>query len=85
MHTVFTHNNARDYILVVDDANKVLNAFDVDQATLSAYLKDGADADLWDIAPHFEDNNPTTIDAYGAECGRDGQLCEERHEFFKVA
>lgn len=85
MHTVFTHNNAVDHVLLVDDAGEVVSAYCVDDETLAAYIKDGAQADNWDVEPHFGIDNPITIDAYGNECGRDGTLCNERREFYKVA
>lgn len=84
MQTVFTHNNATDFVLLVDEADKVLNAFPADPETVKAYLQDGYKADLWDTTPNFADENPTSIEDYGDECGRNGKLCDERRDFYGV-
>jgi hypothetical protein len=97
MQTVMTSNNGYDSILLVDDNNVVLSAWTADKETVDAYLKDGANASEWHTGewprgfnPDVDEdsNNPSfsddlrTIDAYGVEVGRDGQMSDERREFW---
>ena len=91
MHTVMATNNAYDSILLVDDAERVVSAWQADRETVEDFLTD-TDASQWNAGefasfanPADEDNEDElrTIAAYGEECGRDGIITsDERKQFW---
>jgi hypothetical protein len=97
MQTVITTNNAYDSILLVDDAGRVVSAWQADKAVINDYLRDGSAPDTWQVGEWprgFDPDSPDnaaiagelrTIEAYGQECGRNGVILDNhRREFWNM-
>lgn len=95
MQTVMTTNNAYDMILLIDSNNSVLSAWTATSDTVGDFLRDGKFADMWDTGqwpngfdPDMQGDETVarelrTIDCYGTEVGRNGQIdIEERRIFW---
>lgn len=97
MHTVMTHNNGFDSILLVDLNGAVVSAWTADRETITNYVNDKADVQDWPVGswplgshPDVDYDEATsaimrTVAGYGDECGRDGEMTDERKVFYKLA
>lgn len=79
MQTVLTTNNAYDSILLVNDDDEVIGAWQAEPKTINDYLKNGSEAANW--SPTFPDEK--RISDYGIEIGRNGVILDDfRREFW---
>ena len=92
MQTVMTTNNAFDSVLLVDDNNNVLSAWEADASTIASYLATGAAADEWETGSFppgsqaVGEETLRSIASYGTECGRNGIIADrERREFWAIS
>jgi hypothetical protein len=82
-----TTNNACDYILLVDDEDTVVSAWQADEGIVQYYLS-STDAQKWwsgkwpeGLDPRDAPNEDADLDmisAYGEEVGRDGRIEDAR-------
>lgn len=72
MHTIMTTNNAYDMILLVNNENLVVGAWNADKKTVADFFTVKADG--------WNENYPEhdQIADYGIECGRDGVISDPR-------
>jgi len=87
-HTIMTHNNGYDMILLVNDDDDVVSAWEATDEVMRNYTTD-TDADLWETGVGSDglddDGCPTmfyAISDYGDEVGRDGEMTVERRAFW---
>lgn len=97
MHTVMATSSDFDSILLVDENDRVLSAWQADDQMVKTYLAIGSHAARWqtDVWPsEFNPNNYKTpewaeelrsIYYYGEECGRNGQIADDsRRQFWRL-
>ena len=84
MHTVMTHNNGYDAILLVTNGGGVVSAWTATRETVQDYVINGNRPDEWESwSGDLYDDALTAISDYGTEVGRDGNVdSEERREFW---
>ena len=89
--TVMTTNNGYDTILLVDENDRVISAWQADKQTVAEYAASAGKADEWhenewstfrDPAMSENEDELRTIGAYGEEIGRNGAMSDERREFW---
>ena len=88
-HTVMATNTDFDSILVVDDDDRVLSAWQADNQMIRTFLEIGAYAERWQTGvwppgftpDRYKDREYAqklrAIVGYGVECGRDGEITED--------
>lgn len=80
MHTVMVTNSAFDSILLVNDRDEVVSAWEADERVIADYLRHGDRADKWErgqwpAGTYANGGEPCIrIEDYGEECGRDGEI-----------
>ena len=89
MQTLIVTNNAFDSVLLLNDAGLIVSQWTVEPSVFADYLRDGANADEWDVQEPagYEDQygNPLTIEACGTEYGRNGSIeSEERRRAWRL-
>ena len=84
MHTVMTHNNGYDAILLVTNGGGVVSAWTATRETVQDYVTTGHEPELWEAGiGDLDINDCTAISDYGTEVGRNGRVdSEERSELW---
>ena len=84
MHTVMTHNNGYDAILLVNDDDEVVSAWAATRETVQDYIYTGNRPEAWESnCGDLHDEMMTEIDDYGTEVGRNGNVdSDERREYW---